>query len=155
MPFLEVSNLTSGYGKLVIVQDVSFGLDDSRILDVIGPNGCGKSTLLKSIMGYAAIFNGNIIYQGKDITNRATDRLIKMGIGYVPQINNVFLNLSVEENLKLGLSFASEKKRHVKNRRRNTEFFPCSEREETQEGVYLEWRREANAGNSFCSFIRA
>ncbi|MBS7648362.1 ABC transporter ATP-binding protein [Candidatus Bathyarchaeota archaeon] len=99
---LEISNLTAGYWKLPVIEDIYIDLDNGSIVALLGPNGSGKSTVLKSIMGFTKIFKGSIIYNGVDITGASTTKLARMGIGYVPQINNVFRSLTVKENLEIG-----------------------------------------------------
>ena len=101
-PILSVQNVSAGYGDVVIVRDVSMSIDEGKIVAVVGPNGSGKSTLLKSLLGFARLFKGQVIYQGRDVTGMAPNLLINMGIGYVPQVNNVFPNLTIAENLDMG-----------------------------------------------------
>lgn len=116
MYLLEVHDLVSGYEKMVIIQGISFNIDNNEIIAIVGPNGSGKSTLVKSIMGFTSIFHGSIIYKGEDITNQKANKLLKMGIVYVPQTNNVFLNLTVKENLELGLLFRDKNKKALKKK---------------------------------------
>lgn len=99
---LELSKLTAGYGKLAIVQEVDLDVVQGSILALIGPNGSGKSTLIKSIVGVANVLEGRILYQGNDITFLPSYQVIKLGIGYVPQTENIFTNLTVRDNLELG-----------------------------------------------------
>jgi ABC-type branched-subunit amino acid transport system ATPase component len=101
-PVFTAEHISAGYGDVTIVHDVSVTVDEGEIVAVVGPNGSGKSTLLKSILGFAKLFEGSIFYQGEDITGVASDRVVSMGIGYVPQINNIFPNLTISENLDMG-----------------------------------------------------
>ena len=101
-PVFAAENVHAGYGDVIIVQGVSIHLDEGEIVAIVGPNGSGKSTLIKSFLGFARLFQGSIFYQGRDITGIASDRAISMGIGYVPQINNVFPNLTISEHLDMG-----------------------------------------------------
>ncbi|MFH0768279.1 MAG: ABC transporter ATP-binding protein [Chloroflexota bacterium] len=101
-PVLAMENIDAGYGDVVIVHNVSVIVNEGEIVAIVGPNGSGKSTLLKSVFGFAKLFHGRVLYQGKDVTRMASDRLIRLGIGYVPQVNNVFPNLTVAENLDMG-----------------------------------------------------
>ncbi|MEM4726235.1 MAG: ABC transporter ATP-binding protein [Nitrososphaerales archaeon] len=99
---LETSNLVSGYGKLIVVHGISTSVRKGEIVAIIGPNGSGKSTFIKSIYGLTTIFDGQVMFEGKDITRTRADLVTRLGIGYVPQINNVFSALTVEENIEMG-----------------------------------------------------
>jgi branched-chain amino acid transport system ATP-binding protein len=101
-PILEVQNLVSGYGKLAIVQDFSLTVDVGEFIAIIGPNGSGKSTLVKSIFGLTTIFEGKIIFEGVNITSQKPEEIARRGLGYVPQVSNVFADMTVRENLELG-----------------------------------------------------
>jgi branched-chain amino acid transport system ATP-binding protein len=101
-PALQILDVVAGYGKLAIVQKVSVEVDKGEVVTIIGPNGSGKSTLIKSILSFAKVFSGKILYDNVDITGLRADRIVKMGIGYQPQLDNVFINLTVEENLEMG-----------------------------------------------------
>jgi ABC-type branched-subunit amino acid transport system ATPase component len=99
---LETSQLSSGYGKVEIVHDANIFVEKGTTTTIVGPNGSGKSTLLKSIVGQVEVFRGKAIFEGNEITGMRTDRLARLGMGYVPQIENVFPQLTVEENLEMG-----------------------------------------------------
>jgi len=101
-PIFVAEDIHAGYGDAIIVQGVSIHLAQGEVVAIIGPNGSGKSTLIKSFLGFARLFQGRVFYQGKDITGIASDRAVSMGIGYVPQINNIFPNLTITENLDMG-----------------------------------------------------
>ena len=99
---LDIVDLYSGYGKLIIVQGVSLYVENGEIVSIIGPNGSGKTTLIKTIFGLTRIFGGKVVYNNTDITGIKPHIIARMGIGYVPQTNNVFTELTVEENLEIG-----------------------------------------------------
>jgi len=103
MNILEIRNLTAGYGKLRIVRNINLNLREKEILAILGPNGAGKTTLLNSIFGIAKVFEGEITFAGKRIDGMKTYEIARLGIGYTPQIQNIFPNLTVEENLELGI----------------------------------------------------
>jgi branched-chain amino acid transport system ATP-binding protein len=107
---LELKNIYSGYRKSKILKNVDFFVDCGQIVSIIGPNGAGKSTLLKSIFNLCDIYSGKVIYKGGDITNYPTSDLIKEGICFSMQGRPIFSNLSVQENLELGLYNINNKK---------------------------------------------
>jgi len=98
---LTVEELNAGYGKFHILFDVSMNVKRNEILVIVGPNGSGKSTLLKSLFGLTKIYNGVIRYNGEDITRLPPHVRAKKGLAYLPQTNNIFAELSVEENLRM------------------------------------------------------
>ncbi len=98
---LAVSEIYSGYGKLQILNGISLEARPGEITVIVGPNGSGKSTLLKSISGIATIFRGSVEIDGMPITNKSPTEIARSGVAYLPQTENVFTNLSVNENLRL------------------------------------------------------
>lgn len=101
-PVFAAEHIDAGYGDVVIVHDVSIKVAEGEIVAIVGPNGSGKSTLIKSFLGFARLFQGNVFYCSRDITGMASDQAVSLGIGYVPQINNIFPNLTISENLDMG-----------------------------------------------------
>ncbi len=100
---IHVDNVTGGYIPGVdILNGCSLELGPGELVGIIGPNGAGKSTLLKSLFGLLTIREGKVWYKGEDITNMKAHSLVERGIGYVPQNNNVFPSLTVNENLEMG-----------------------------------------------------
>ena len=99
---LDVKGLTGGYGAVQILYGIDLHIDEGEFVTIIGPNGCGKSTFIKAIFGIADYYDGQVSYRGRGISGMRTDQLVNMGIAYVPQVNNVFPSLSVEENLQMG-----------------------------------------------------
>jgi len=98
---LEVVGVEAGYGAVPIVSGVSLGVSQGEIVTVVGPNGAGKSTLLKAIVGFLRLRAGEVWVGGRRVDGLAT-RLARIGVGYVPQSNDVFTPLTVRENLLLG-----------------------------------------------------
>lgn len=101
-PTLELRNVDSGYGEVQVLDDCSLHLDPAEIVCLIGPNGAGKSTVLKTVFGLLTPWTGSVTYHGTDIGGMAPEEIVREGIGYVPQTENVFGSLSVEENLRMG-----------------------------------------------------
>lgn len=99
---LVAEDLESGYGELQVLHGVSMYLEPEEIVCIIGPNGAGKSTVLKTIFGLLEAWEGRVEFAGEDITNTAPEDIVRKGVGYVPQIDNVFPSLTVRENLLMG-----------------------------------------------------
>lgn len=102
MALLETHDIYAGYGGMNILNGVKMSIEQDEIGVIVGPNGAGKSTTLKAIFGLLNISDGNISLRGEDITNNAPDALVRKGMAFVPQEHNVFVSLSVEENLEMG-----------------------------------------------------
>jgi ABC-type branched-subunit amino acid transport system ATPase component len=103
MIILQAENITAGYTREVnILYDVGIRLKSGQIVSVIGPNGAGKSTLLKTIFGILKPTNGKIRLKDEDITGLKPDKVANKGISYVPQVDNVFPSLTIQENLEMG-----------------------------------------------------
>ena len=99
---LEANSIKAGYGGVEILHGVSIGVEKGEIISIIGPNGAGKSTLMKTILGLLKPTHGKITFGGYDITGLEPDKIVRLGICYVPQTDNVFPSLTVEENLEMG-----------------------------------------------------
>jgi len=102
MTLLKVDDLTAGYGDLEIVHDVGVTVGEGEYVALIGPNGAGKTTLLKSIFGFADRLSGSIQFRGEDIFHTDPEEIVRRGVSFVPQEENVFAPLSVKENLRMG-----------------------------------------------------
>ena len=103
VPFLTITDLCAGYGKMEILHNFSLEIGKAQSLCLIGPNGAGKSTILHSIFGFTTIFSGSICLNGKDITHLTpSQKLVAAGIAYILQDKSVFPQMSVEENLLMG-----------------------------------------------------
>ena len=100
---IECNAIAAGYVKgLNILQGVDLIINEKEIVSIIGPNGAGKSTLLKAIMGLIDISAGRFFVNGHEKTNTPTHQIVKEGVGYVPQVENIFPSLTIEENLEIG-----------------------------------------------------
>jgi ABC-type branched-subunit amino acid transport system ATPase component len=125
-PILETDDLIAGYGEVDILHGVSIRVEPGSFVSVIGPNGAGKSTLLKAIYGLLVPRGGTVAFRRNgslhDITGRPPHRLTDLGLNYVPQVDNVFPNLSILENLEIG-SYA-RRAEHDRNLERVLGWFP-------------------------------
>ncbi|WP_425053438.1 ABC transporter ATP-binding protein [Psychromarinibacter sp. S121] len=100
---LQIANLTAGYQPgLPIIRDVSMHVSKGEMVTIIGPNGAGKSTLIKAVAGLLNVEDGRVELSGSDITRISTHKMADAALAYVPQTDNIFASLTVDENLKLG-----------------------------------------------------
>jgi ABC-type branched-subunit amino acid transport system ATPase component len=99
---LEVRDISTGYGEVEIVHEVSMRVESGEIVTIIGPNGAGKSTLLKAIFGMLPISAGSVHFDGVDVTRYHAPHMVAAGASFVPQTENVFASLSIHENLEMG-----------------------------------------------------
>lgn len=117
---LEIKDINAGYGRLQVLFDVNTKMKEKDITVIVGPNGSGKSTLLKTIMGLTQVYSGNILFNGRDIEGLPPHVVTRLGIAYLPQVDNVFAHLEVQENLlmaaySLGKDKAKERTKEVLN----------------------------------------
>ncbi|MBM4254595.1 MAG: urea ABC transporter ATP-binding subunit UrtE [Deltaproteobacteria bacterium] len=110
---LQISGLNQYYGESHILWDVSLQVPEGACVCVMGRNGVGKSTLLKAIMGLLPIERGNISFRNQEFAKRPTESRVRSGIAYVPQGREIFPQLTVEENLRIGLGARSDKGRDI------------------------------------------
>ena len=102
MYLLSGERITCGYGAIDIVINCNIGVYKGKISSVVGPNGAGKSTAMKALFGLLPIKNGKVVFDGEDITNLPPQQRVLKGMGFVPQTNNIFPSLTVQENLEMG-----------------------------------------------------
>ncbi len=102
MSLLEFNNVVSGYGEMEILHGVSIHVEDGEIVSIIGPNGAGKSTLVKTVFGLLNTWEGNINFADEDIIDLSPEQIVRKGMCYVPQVDNTFSSLTVQENLEMG-----------------------------------------------------
>ena len=99
---LRTEELTSGYQGSAVVHGVSISVDPGEVVSIVGPNGSGKSTLLKSIVGLVEILSGKVFVGDREVTGWPSENVARIGVGYVPQTDDVFTPLTVKENLEMG-----------------------------------------------------
>ncbi|MFC7228124.1 ABC transporter ATP-binding protein [Salinirubellus salinus] len=99
---LTVEHVDSGYGEVQVLDDLTLDLAEGEVACLIGPNGAGKSTVLKTVFGMLTPWTGHVRFHGQDIGGMAPEDIVREGIGYVPQTENVFGSLTIEENLRMG-----------------------------------------------------
>jgi branched-chain amino acid transport system ATP-binding protein len=102
MTLLQVENLRTAYGAVVVNRDLSLTVDGHEIVTILGPNGAGKSTVLRAISGLLRPKNGTIRFKGNDVTGVPADRMATLGVVMVPEGRRIFADLTVQENLRLG-----------------------------------------------------
>ena len=102
MFLLSGENITCGYGSVDIVSNCNIGVKKGEISSIVGPNGAGKSTAMKALFGLLPLKNGRVLLDGEDITNLKPQQRVLKGMGFVPQTNNIFPSLTVQENLEMG-----------------------------------------------------
>lgn len=101
-PFLAAENMTGGYGAADILHDCTLTVEKGEIAVIVGPNGAGKSTAMKAVFGMLNLRGGHVKLDGEDISALTPQDRVGKGMGFVPQVNNVFPSMSVEENLEMG-----------------------------------------------------
>ena len=113
-PTLRAEGITAGYGGVPVIREISIAVGPSEIVAVIGPNGAGKSTLMKALVGILRVTAGKVLLGVDDVTNHPPEDLARRGVGYVPQVNDIFEPLTVLENLEMGGYLLSQ--RHIRRR---------------------------------------
>ena len=99
---LRTVDLTAGYDRSPVVHGVSISVSPGEVVSIVGPNGSGKSTLLKAIVGLVEIMSGRVLVGDEDVTRWPSENVARIGVGYVPQVDDVFAPLTVRENLEMG-----------------------------------------------------
>lgn len=127
---LETENLSSGYGLIQILWDVSFTIKEKEIVSIIGPNGAGKTTLVKTIMGLLPAKTGTIKFKGENIENLPPYEIVKKKISLIPEGRDIFPRMSVEENILLGAYTISDKQQLKESEERIYQIFPVLRKKE-------------------------
>ena len=99
---LSMEGVTGGYGEADVLSDVSLAVRAGEIVAIVGPNGAGKSTAMKAVFGLVTVRRGHIWFNGNAISGWTPDRIVRHGVCYVPQVDNVFREMTVQENLEMG-----------------------------------------------------
>ena len=134
---LEVKDLNTYYGASHVLQGISLALDQGEIVALLGRNGMGKSTTLKSIMGLVKPRSGEVIFRGKDIAGYLPYKVARAGIGYVPEERRIFPNLSVLDNLSMGVKAGKAGKDNGWSLDRIFEHFPLLKERSNSKGAHL------------------
>ena len=127
---LQIKNLKSGYEKLEVLKNINLSVGNKEIVSIIGPNGSGKSTFLKSVFNLCDVYEGDILFDNKNIRRLPTYKLISKGISYVPQGRQIFSNLSVRENLEMGGFVINNKEIVEKRLKKIFQQFPFLEKKQ-------------------------
>ncbi|OLS23349.1 MAG: High-affinity branched-chain amino acid transport ATP-binding protein LivF [Candidatus Heimdallarchaeota archaeon LC_3] len=136
---LEGRNIISGYGKLQVINGINIQISEGELVTIIGPNGSGKSTLIRTLIGLVELFSGNVFIRGREVSHMLPHEIIRSGIplSYVPQLNNVFPSLTIEENLKMGFYVRKWDKFYRERLKSMLELFPILEERFKQEASLL------------------
>ncbi len=136
MPLLEVSGLTGGYGMTDILHDVSFSVEQGGITTILGANGAGKTSVLRALCGMLRVSDGSMQFAEQKLNGRATESIVRLGIGHVPDGRGTFLNLTTEENLRVGAMTRKDKPGIAQDFDRVYGYFPrLKERRHQQAGT--------------------
>ena len=133
---IKVESLEAGFNKSHILFELNFEALQNDITVIVGPNGCGKSTLLKSIFGLTTVYSGKILFNDENITDLAPYKITRKNIAYLPQVNNVFANLTIRENLYMS-SYILTKKEFEQRLPGIYEIFPILKKYENQRSKIL------------------
>ena len=134
---LRIQNLKSGYGKVQILNGIDLEVRKGQIIALLGGNGTGKSTLIKSISGLIKPFEGSIKFFDQEISNLRPHKIVRQGLVQVTQGKEVFPDLSVEQNLKLGAFIVNDKKKVLENLESVYNFFPVLKEKKKQNAALL------------------
>lgn len=127
---LEVENLSSGYGAVQILWDVSFRINEKEIICIIGPNGAGKTTLVRTIAGLLPAKTGTIRFKGENIEKTPPYEIVKKGLTLIPEGREIFPRLTVDENMRLGAYTINDKSKVGELKERVYQIFPVLKKKE-------------------------
>jgi branched-chain amino acid transport system ATP-binding protein len=131
LSLLEVEGLEAGYGPVTVVRDLSFSVDEGKVVTILGANGAGKTTTLRALSGVARA-RGRVSFDGTDLVGRSPEWIVRRGIAHVPEGRGNFASLTVEENLRLGAYVRKDGAKASADMQRCFEYFPRLEERRTQ-----------------------
>lgn len=134
---LQLKNLEVAYGPIKALKGINISVREGQIVALLGANGAGKSTTLRSISNIVPTTSGAIIYEGKDITTTPSEKITRLGISQSPEGRQIFNDLTVEENLRVGAYILKDKKEIAANFTKVYEYFPVLEQRKTQNAQTL------------------
>lgn len=134
---LKIDNINVSYGQIRALQNVSLEVNENEIVALIGNNGAGKSTTQKSIVGLVCVNSGSITFQGKELTQMKTNKIVKEGVCLVPEGRRIFSTMTVRENLEMGAYLSKDKARFAENEARIYDMFPILKERYKQQGGTL------------------
>lgn len=134
---LKIDNINVSYGQIRALQNVSLEVNENEIVALIGNNGAGKSTTQKSIVGLVCVNSGSITFQGKELMQMKTNKIVKEGVCLVPEGRRIFSTMTVRENLEMGAYLSKDKARFAENEARIYDMFPILKERYKQQGGTL------------------
>ena len=134
---LKIDNINVSYGQIRALQNVSLEVNENEIVALIGNNGAGKSTTQKSIVVLVCVNSGSITFQGKELTQMKTNKIVKEGVCLVPEGRRIFSTMTVRENLEMGAYLSKDKARFAENEARIYDMFPILKERYKQQGGTL------------------
>lgn len=123
-PTLDLSGVSSGYGSFPVLHNIDLKVEKGTIVALIGANGAGKSTLIKTVSGLVRTKGGKIVFNGQDCTSHSADKMIRAGLGLVPEGRRLFGDMTLRENLEMGAYARSDKHAIAKDFERVLALFP-------------------------------
>lgn len=136
-PLLSVRGLSAGYGALTVVFDIDLDVDPGEMVGVVGPNGAGKSTLLGAVSGVVKPTSGTVSFAGVQMVGQKPENVVRRGLALVPEGRHIFTDLTVEENLRLGLTARRNQSGKAEAIRAMTDLFPVLDSHSTQRAGLL------------------
>lgn len=131
---LQINDITSGYGRTKVLHNLSLSIPTGKVTAIVGRNGSGKTTLIRTIMGYNKLHSGTISIEGRSIERQVTAARARAGLGYVPQGRHIFPDLTVAENLEMGMNVSSDVPNRKLLMKEIHEMFPILDERRRQKG---------------------